>query len=299
MTGVQIPLLRPGSEEWLRCMSSSKVAAVLGLSPYESRFSLWHRMTGAIPAQADSDVLRRGHYLEPGIASWFADQHPELAQGLGGTWRHGERTWQVASPDRLLFDDAEAITPVAILEVKTAADDSDWGKPGTDDIPIGYRAQVMWQMDVVGVPVTHVAVLSAFLEFREYVVTYDPDEADDIRSRCEAFMATLPGGPNETRPNLDEHTATYQAVRALNPDIDGNDVELPLELADRYCVAVAAFKEVEAKKTAASSAVMDYLGAAKRATWGKRALASRRAVRDGLPFLVPGRNLPPSIKELG
>ena len=47
-TGVLVPRLEPGSAAWLQRMSASKIAAVVGLSSYQSRFSLWHRMAGLV-----------------------------------------------------------------------------------------------------------------------------------------------------------------------------------------------------------------------------------------------------------
>ena len=51
-TGVLIGTFSPGSEEWLAAradgLGGSEVAAVLGLSPFESRFSLWHRKAGRV-----------------------------------------------------------------------------------------------------------------------------------------------------------------------------------------------------------------------------------------------------------
>jgi len=46
MTATLIPELEPGSAGWYQFMTASKVAAAMGLSPYESPFSLWHRMAG-------------------------------------------------------------------------------------------------------------------------------------------------------------------------------------------------------------------------------------------------------------
>ena len=102
LPAIALPDLQPGTPEWMRLMTASKVAAVLGLSPWESRYSLWHRMAGLIDPQPENDEKIRGHYLEPAVAQWFADQHPETIQQPGGTWAHPDRPWQATTPDRLL-----------------------------------------------------------------------------------------------------------------------------------------------------------------------------------------------------
>lgn len=298
--GRQIPPLEPGSDEWLRHMSASKIAAVLGLSPYESRFSLWHRMAGQVPAEPDSDLLRRGHYLEPAIAAWFADQHPEFVVNPAGTFVSPHDDDFTATPDRLLHrplmrvDGAEFYVrePLALLECKSAADTDEWGEPGTDQVPVGYRAQVMWQMDCAGIDVCHIAVLTAYLEFVEYVVHYDADEAAFLRAEGRAFLDSLPTGPKPTRPDLDAHTATYQAVRQLHPDIEDVDVELDPALAKDFCTSKTAADQAARDFQHAKTRVADALGSGRRARLGKQTIATRQAKGAGVPYLVAGRSLP-------
>lgn len=294
MTAVdERPTLLPGSDEWLSKMTASKVAAMLGLSPYESRFSLWHRMARLIPQQPDSDILRRGHYLEPAIVAWFADQHPDWQIQTGGSWIHPDNPSFAASPDRMLRVDGE----LRSLEVKSAADTDEWGEPGTDQIPAGYRAQCVWEMDCTGTKVCHVAVLSAYLEFNEYVISYDPDEAAFIRTEAQAFLDSLPTGPSPQRPDIDRHNATYDAVRQLHPLIDGTDVELDPELVALYCSSKHALKAAEEAETYAKSLLADELGLAKRGRYLGRTIAQRQAKGGGIPYLVAGRNLPTFDQE--
>lgn len=298
--GRMVPPLQPGSDEWLRHMSASKIAAVVGLSPYESRFSLWHRMAGLIPAEPDSDLLRRGHYLEPAIAAWFADQHPEFFVAPAGTFVSPHDDDFTASPDRLLIATqdvpetftASEVKPTALLEVKSAADLDEWGEPGTDQIPAGYNAQVQWQMDCAGVGVVHIAVLTAFLEFVEYVVPYDPTVAAQLRLEGRAFLDSLPTGPKPQRPNLDEHTATYQAVRQLHPDIEDVDVELKPELVRSFCLAKVALDEADAHFRHLKTRLADAVGNGRRGRLGKTTIATRQAKGEGTPYLVTGRSLP-------
>jgi len=288
LTGLPIEPLEPGSEPWLRVMSASKVAAMLGLSPCESRFSLWHRMAGLIPAEPESDVTARGHYLEPGICAWLADQHPDWQILPGGCWQHAEDARFTAAPDRRAHIDGETRG----VEVKTAADGDEWGQPGTDEIPVGYRAQVMWQMDVLGTRVTHVAVLGAFLSFAEYVVHYDATEAAFLRDEAAAFLASLPNGAAPERPDIDSHGATYQAVRALHPDIEPVDVEITPEVAEPYCRARHALQSAESAEALARSLLADQLGNARRARYAGHTIATRQVRGGGTPYVVAGRHLP-------
>ncbi len=286
LTGVLLDhVVEPGSSEWLTRMSASKIAAVVGLSPYESRFSLWHHMAGLTAPVDESDEMRRGHYLEPAIAAWFADQYPTWRVDRTGTWIASDAGWQSANPDRLVTREDGTAT---LLQCKTDADVDAWGPAGTEEIPPGYRAQVMWEMLVTGARECHVAVLLSYLSFREYLITYDPAEAEQLVTAAAEFMASLPNGSAPRRPSLDDHAATYQAVRELHPDIDGSDAPIAAELAIEYLASKADEKAAKARAQGATTAVLDAMGTAKTAL-----------TQDGekVAIRVPGRgDNPPSLR---
>src|SRR5689334_4090086 len=102
MTGRWVTGIAPGSEEWLKTISASKVAAILGLSKWESPRSLWHQMRGDLPREEPTTAQSRGHYLEPAILAWFFDQHPELRQSAktGASYVDG---WKSAAPDAVAY----------------------------------------------------------------------------------------------------------------------------------------------------------------------------------------------------
>ncbi len=290
MTATASPVLVPGSPEWMRLATASKVPAMLGLSPYESPFSLWHRMAGLIPAIEDSDILRRGLFLEPAIVAWWADQHPEMTVLDSETCYYPQDARFAATLDRIVRDvDFKG----RCLEVKSSADRTgEWGRPGTDEIPVDYRVQTVWQMLCTGTTICHVAMLGAYLEFAEYIVHWDQDEADFIRGQVEAFMDSLPDGSKPQRPDIDSHGATYQAVQQLHPAINGSDVELDYDLTVAYCTARTKLAAAQADETHTKSLVADAIGDARRGRYLDQTIAQRQAKGAGTPFLVAGRNLP-------
>lgn len=281
--GTEGPVLTPGSPEWQQTMSASKVAAVLGLSPWESRFSTWHKMAGIITPPEPTTQMKRGHYLEPAICQWFADQYPEYKVGPSGTWTHPEHSWATATPDRLVYADEADGMPSYLLEVKTSSDAEEWGQAGTDEIPVYYRVQCMWQMDVTGLDTCHVAVLLPYLEFKEYVVRYDPAEADEIRGLCREFMDSITQG---IRPELDATTATYDTVRELHPNIVDDSVELPYGLAAEFVTARRDLEDAEARKKLTTSQVADHMGEARKATFGDFTIARRQSRKGNTPHIV-------------
>jgi putative phage-type endonuclease len=286
-TGVLVPRIEPGTAEWLQRMSASKIAAVVGLSQWESRFSLYHRMAGTIPPEPDDDMKRRGHYLEPAIAAWFADQHPDCRIEETGTYIHAERDWQSASPDRLVIHPSGH---VELLQCKSAAEFEEWGDAGTDEIPVGYRAQVLWEMDTAGVSTCHVAAILPYLEFRAYVVHYNAEEAAFLRQEGRKFLDELEAGQ---LPAIDGHDATYQAVREMHPDIEPDRVEIPARIALPYLHSLAAEKAAKTEKQRCSALVVDAMGNAKDALYLDARIASRQAknTEGSIPYLVAARGV--------
>lgn len=288
MIGVPVTGLAPGSPAWAAKMSASKIAAVIGVSPFESRFSLWHKMAGNLDWDVDNDTLRRGHYLEPALRQWFRDQHPDLTVARCSTYAHPDRPWQIASPDALVAPMGTEWT--ATLECKTANNDWEWGEEGTDQVPPYYRAQAMWQMDTLGLARCHFSVLTSFMDFREYYVDYDPDEALRLREAALAFLDSIARGE---APELDGNDRTYQAVRQLHPAIDDVDAEIDTNLAVRYVNALVAYELAEADKKAATVEVAAAMGTARRAvhTLDRLTLATRQARGEGAPYVVAGRGV--------
>jgi putative phage-type endonuclease len=283
--------LVPGSPEWLRELTASKVAAVLGLSPWQSRFSLWYRMSGGLPEEPQTPEQSRGHYLEDGVARWLGDVY-DLNLIPGGCWRNRDRPWQVACPDRLVTTLMQQQTggtgyriPTAVVEVKTAAKFEDWGPDGTDEVPPYYRAQAVWQCDTLGVPRCYMGVLLPFLELRGYVIEPAPGEAEYIREECREFLDSLEAGEP---PDVDEHDATWTALRALNPNIVDEDSLVEAELAIGYARAVLNLKAAETEHTLRRNQLAQHMGLARRAVYDERTLAIRQPGPTGIPFVKAG-----------
>ncbi|MGQ5576707.1 YqaJ viral recombinase family nuclease [Streptomyces sp. ECR3.8] len=272
----------PGSDDWHAARAAgiggSEIAAVLGLSPHESRFSLWHRKKGLIAPVEESEEMYWGKEHEPAICRRFARNHPEFDVTPAPTYAHPDRPWQIANPDRHAGPD--------LLEAKTSRDAEGWGEEGTAQIPVHYRAQCLHYMDVIGARRCWVAVLIAGSEYREYIVDYDADEARILREAGARFMDDL---ARDVRPDIDGHSATYQAVREIPEGLDPVDVEIPTALRDRFHAAQDAFWAAEDELTACKSELLDHIGTGQRAVCERERVATR-TVRDGRTYsLMPAR----------
>lgn len=288
MHGVKIPKLKPGTPDWASKMSASKVGAMLGLSPFESRYALWQRMAGHIPWEVDSDILRRGHYIEPALGQWWQDQHMSLAVEPTSAFHHPDRPDHVASPDFLVKARNVERSITALLEGKTANNEWEWGAEGSDEIPPGYKAQALWQLYVTGLPVCHFSVLTPYMEFRQFTVNRDDDDIAFIVDEADRFMASIAA---DQAPDLDDTDHTYQAIRQLHPQIDGTTVDLDPDVAVAWIHAkqqeAAAAREV----SAARNRIADAMGNAQKALFAGTTYATRQTRGGCTPFVVVGRGL--------
>lgn len=238
-------------DQWLaerrKGIGASEIAAVLGISPWESPFSLyWRKVEGW--ATDDNDEMTAGRYAEPAVVQWFTDQHPEFELAWAGLYRHPDRPWQLATPDRLVYDqcltcaddDIRGCTQCAwngfgplraLVECKYLIGGWDgWGEPGTDDIPVYYRAQCLWQADVLGVDEVYVAAWHG-AEFRQYLVRRDEKDLRVMRAAGQRFMDRIAAGDP---PPLDGHDATLATLKRLHPDLDDRVAEVSAATAAGY-----------------------------------------------------------------
>lgn len=267
----------PGTAEWLRYMTASKIAAVVGTSPYESRFSLWHRMRGDIPAQPENDQMAVGNILEPALLAWFRQQHPDKEFTTGRWIVHPTVDWAGATPDGFAGPDE-------LVEAKTARDAWEWQA----GVPAGYYDQCQWQMWVTNTERTYVVALVA-MTLVERVVDRDQDRIDHLVREAVNFMDSLSTG---TAPAIDGSTHTYLAVRELHPEIDDDTVTIPHDLAVQWLDAKSEAARWTSAEQQAKTAIADLMGNARRATWNDRTLFTRQARGNGTPYLVAARNLP-------
>lgn len=289
-TGVLLGTFEPGTPEWDKaraglCVTATEIAGVMGLSPWMSPFSLWHKKAGLpTPPFEMSPPIEWGNRLEDAVVGKFTDEHPEYLAMKTGTWRHVEREWQRSTPDRLLAHREGGVSdgrPVRLGEVKTSPFGDGWGPSGSDEFPVHYRCQIAWQQDTLGLyEPAHLAVLIGGWDYREYVVPYDATDAKTLRDTAERFLDTIRRGE---RPPIDGADATYQTIRVQPDGLEDRDIEIPLEDAARYEVAQQQMALVKNELTAAKGVLLDRIGNGKRAVVGERRIAYR-TVRNGKTY---------------
>ena len=179
-----------------KSLGGSDVGAVLGLSKYRSAVDVWMEKTGKEVVVRDSLPLRFGQFAESFVASEYA-----LATGLALAthdaavihpqyeYMHGHIDRFVLDGDVALIGEDGQITASRILECKTANpfSQSDWGDPGSAQVPLSYLVQCVWYMMLTNIDRTDLAVLFGNADFRIYEIHRDLELEEMILDRAKNF----------------------------------------------------------------------------------------------------------------
>lgn len=255
----------PGSPEWLRMPTASKIPAILGISRWQSQYSLWHEMAGNLPAEpvgeARQDDYDWGHSLELAARDYWLRRNPG--------WRISQREVQYTDDD-LEFPNAATIDRRAsrgkrrkVVEVKKARDLQEYGDDGSGVVPADYTAQIIWQQRITGFhEPANLILCPEYGRPRIYVIDYNAHIAAAILAAVRKWNASLAAGEP---PELDDTISTYETVRRLHPEIDGREVQLDPDLAVDYLTAVADDKEITKRLRGLKTRVLDVMGNAQTA----------------------------------
>jgi putative phage-type endonuclease len=266
--------IEPGSEAWLQCITPSKVAAILGVSRWESPYRLWHRMTGRIDPEPPKDIFDIGHDFEPAAAN---------------RWKRRNHGWRISTGEvQIVLHHEQFGFPVVctldrrasrgrtrrVVEFKTARRMEDWGDDFTDECPADYAAQCMAQMLFTGWrPAAHLLVLGPYFNDHLYEIPFDQDVADWTVAECRRFYQSL---DYDVPPDLDDSVATYECVRELHPDIDGSTAEVDPELGVAVHNANDDVKAAEKRLRGLKTQLLDAMGNAQYAEFNGIKVADRR-----------------------
>lgn len=272
--------LENGSTEWLELrktgIGGSDIGTICGFNKWESPYSLWAKRTGLISSDIQAnESMEWGNRLEPVILDKFADEHPELELLRNvGTWAHPERDWQLANPDAIFKQGDE----YGIVEVKTAQYEDDW----VEGVPPHYEAQVQWYLDVFGYDRAYVVALFHGNRYREIEVRasrLQQDIAVEFAGEFKEFLDL------NKAPDFDGANSTYQAVRAVHPEIENTEVELGW-LGVQYFELEQEYKAAEAKLNLVKSHILDAMGKSKRGLVEGNWTFTRSSRAGGAPFLT-------------
>ena len=247
-------------EEWLRyrkCgIGGREVAAILGISKWNSAVSLWLDKTNQTNEPVEeNEAMQWGTIMEPIIRKHFAEVTGKTVVEVKAMLQHPEHPFMLADVDGLTTDDEG--NP-AILAIKTASEykRAEW----ENDIPSYYQTQVQHYLCVTGVQKAYVAVLIGGNSFKVYEVDADAEIQSMLIAVEKDFWNKV---QNMIRPEMDGSDAAKNLLDSLYHGGISEEIVMPdeaIEYVDAYIEACAEEDNAKAKKQEASNHIKEIMG---------------------------------------
>jgi len=169
-------------------LGGSEVAAIMGLSPYKSAYTLWSEKCGFYEEEDKADHIKLAAYLghenEQTIADLFQEESGMKVRKTMYRYSLKEYPFLGVHLDRLIRTPDKK---TAILECKTTFSRHPWDGYDRGEIPPAYYCQVMVEMAVTGIHKAYIAVLRTGPVFDYWEVPYNEEEAQLIIKTCVEF----------------------------------------------------------------------------------------------------------------
>jgi putative phage-type endonuclease len=182
--------------EWRRNgLGGSDIAALVGLSPWASPWSIWAEKVGLVHDDSDNEWQEFGRRIEPVLVRWFEDRTGLHIAGEQMWLEHPDQPWRRCTADGLVFDghveEPSVELALAGFEGKSTGDPpSKWE---ADGIPLNYQCQGQWSMGITGLPRWYFGVLHG-RQFRVYVLERDDADIATLVAAAEKFWPLVLAG---------------------------------------------------------------------------------------------------------
>lgn len=277
-------VIRPANhEEWLKerehGVGASEVGAILGLSPFETPFSLWLKKTKQVEPEPENEAMIWGHLLEDAVAKrWemVTGEKVIKASAADIIYVHPEYDFMRATPDRIVRGRKK------LLECKTTISQVD-----PEDIYPHWIAQTQFQMYVTGIHDADLAYLVQGRYFGYVHIPYDPEFTEFLAEKVKEFWNENVLGGKE--PDL--ISVTDFAMKGSDP---GTTIEADEEAISHIMSTVELNAEIATAETARDAhkdAVKLYMGEAEALTVNGKPIATWKSGTRGRTFLLKNRNI--------
>jgi putative phage-type endonuclease len=215
-----IPTADMPRETWLaerrKGIGGSDAAAIVGLSPWATPYTVYMDKLGLLPEKEDSEAMRQGRDLEEYVAQRFTESTGKRVQRCNYMACSKQYPFARADIDRRVIGEN------AGLECKVTAT-LDIGQFHGVEFPERYYAQCVHYLAVTGAERWYLAVLVLGRGF--FVFTLERNEAE-IAALMAAEADFWEKVENQTPPDITGAEADTQAVGTVWADSENETVEL-------------------------------------------------------------------------
>lgn len=175
-------------------ISGSEVAAILGLSKWDSPIDIYMRKLGLLEPKPESEPMRWGTAAEHVVARRYAKQmgynlFPSMDIGFDRMTPlvHPDYPWWRGTPDRKIHgpNDDWGLLEIKIIGERSAAD---FGEPPDGEVPDAYLCQMAWYFPLIGAEWGDLAVQVGNRDFRIYRIKRDHELENQMRDAALTFI---------------------------------------------------------------------------------------------------------------
>lgn len=247
-------------EEWLRYrkqgIGGSDVAAILGISKWNSAIQLWMDKTNQTNEPVEvNEAMEWGTILESVIRNHFAMVTGKTVMEVKAMLQHPEHPFMLADVDGVTTDDDG--NP-AILEIKTASEykRDEW----SEGVPAHYQTQCQHYLCVTGLSKCYVAVLIGGNSFKIYEVDADSEIQSMLIAVEKNFWNQV---QNMIRPDIDGSDAAKNLLDSIYRGGVEEEIVLPddaVDWVDAYVDASVEEDNAKARKQEAANHIKEIMG---------------------------------------
>lgn len=246
-------------------IGASEAGALLSVDPYRTSLDLYASRLHALPASDEGEDHRSwGLDMERPILAHAARRMGWTLVGSPGTLVDDRFPHLCATPDDVV-DEQRFLAPCDAKNVQVFHG-SEWGDPGTGDVPLQYAAQLQVQIALLqrhgGGPRGYLCATIGGSPPDVWVVEYDPEVFGVINDLATKFMVdhVIPGRPPDGWES-DRHAADYIAKRFARSTEGVRQASLAdIEALADYRIAQENLKSAEALEAAAKARLCARVG---------------------------------------
>ena len=213
------PALPLTHQDWLAIrkqgIGGSDAAAIMGLSPWASPFSVWAEKTGKVPDKQETEAMRQGRDFEDYVARRFMEGTGKKVRRDNSIIQNPTYPFALANVDRFIVGENAGLEckTTSVLNLK---------KFKNGMFPDTYYAQCMHYMAVTGAARWYLAVLILNTGFELFEIERDEDEIAALMEQEAIFWRYV---ESDMPPPVDGHKATGDVLKSLFSDGDSVDQE--------------------------------------------------------------------------
>lgn len=193
-------------------LTASDIGAAIGVDPYKTPLQLYGEKTGVIMPAGDSNLMRRGRWLESAVIEALGEQHPSWVIERPKFYLRDPELRLGATPDALAATDEPGITNIQCKVVSKPAFERDWA----EGPPLHYVLQTATEGLLLGSARSMLAVLvidTYSAELHEFPVPRHADAERRVQEIAAEFWRNIAEGK---RPAAD-YRRDDETVAAMFP----------------------------------------------------------------------------------